>query len=107
MPRDAADVVRRIRELVTNERVVFTLHAHEEMVGENFSADDTLHALASGELLENYPDHKRGPCCLINGTALDGRPLHAVCATALPNLVIITVYEPCAPKWITPRERRR
>ena len=107
MPGAAAGIVKRIRVLAAKERVLFTHHAQEEMADERFSADDTLHALASGELLENYPNHERGSCCLINGTALDGRPIHVVCASGLPDVVIITVYEPKPPKWLNPRQRRR
>ena len=54
---------------------------------------------------ENYATHRRGACCLVGGTTRAGRPLHIVCTTAQPVLVIITVYEPKPPKWITPIQR--
>ena len=72
---------------------------------DNFSLDDVLASLAASELLENYPEHKRGACGLFGGVATDGRPIHIVCTTANPVLIIITVYEPKPPKWLTPSKR--
>ncbi|MBI3394168.1 MAG: DUF4258 domain-containing protein [Nitrospirae bacterium] len=69
--------------------------------------DDVLHAIVGGKILENYPDHRRGSCCLVSGSSRQGRPLHVVCTTAQPVLVIITVYEPKTPKWMTPSQRRQ
>jgi hypothetical protein len=56
--------------------------------------------------LENYAEHKSGPCCLIYGRTLQGRPLHVVCTTAQPLLIFITVYEHLPPKWVSPTQRR-
>jgi hypothetical protein len=106
MPGNFAEVLAQIREFIGCREVYFTNHAHEEMMDEAIAADDVLHALDNCELLENYPDHKRGQCCLVTGKALDGRPLHVVCGTEAPQLVIITVYEPKPPKWVNPRKRR-
>ncbi|MGP8020864.1 MAG: DUF4258 domain-containing protein [Limisphaerales bacterium] len=69
--------------------------------------DDVLEGLASGELLENYAEHKRGACALFVGVAREGRPVHIVCTTANPVLIVITVYEPKPPKWPTPTRRNR
>jgi len=76
------------------------------MVEEDFELDDVLAAIMTAEVLEDYPAHRRGPCCLLSGKAKDGRPLHVVCATGGSILVIITVYEPRPPKWIAPNRRR-
>jgi hypothetical protein len=43
---------------------------------------------------------------LMHGLTDKGRPLHIVCTTAQPMLILITVYEPRPPKWRTARERR-
>ena len=103
---DNQKLQRRIRYLTRKERILFTQHANIEMINDNFSNEDVIRALVDGEIIENYPDHKRGPCCLINGPALDERPVHVVCGTGYPELVIITVYEPKPPKWISPVKRR-
>jgi hypothetical protein len=97
----------QITEQVRAGQVRFTIHAHQEMVAENFSLDDVFEGLAAGGLLENYPEHKRGACALFVGVARDGRPIHIVCATDNPVLIVITVYEPKPPKWLTPAQRNR
>jgi hypothetical protein len=56
--------------------------------------------------LEDYPEHRRGACCLVNGFTDEGRPLHSVCTTGQPLLILITAYKPRPPKCLTPWERR-
>lgn len=99
------EIKARVAGQIRDGQIRFTVHAHQEMVAENFSLDDVLSSLASGELLENYPEHKRGACGLFGGAALDGRPVHIVCTTGLPVIIVITVYEPKPPKWLTPTQR--
>ena len=107
LPENSRMIEARIVEQIRSGQIRFTLHAHQEMVADNFSLDDVLDALAKSKLLENYPDHKRGACALFGGAGPDGRPLHIVCTTASPMLVVITVYEPRPPKWLTPTQRNR
>jgi hypothetical protein len=76
------------------------------MAEEEISLDEVLQAIRHGEVLEHYPEHRRGACCLVCGLTQTGRPLHIVCTTAQPMLILITAYEPRSPKWRTPRERR-
>jgi hypothetical protein len=104
-PSSSEEIKARIAGQIRAGQIRFTLHAHQEMVAEIFSLDDVLSGLAGGELLENYPEHKRGACGLFGGVALDGRPVHIVCTTGLPVLIVITVYEPKPPKWLTPTQR--
>lgn len=84
-----------------------TRHAASEMLARAITVDDLIESLASGEVLENYPDHQRGPCCLHHGPSKRGRPVHVVCTTSQPVLIIITAYEPSLPKWKSSRERNR
>ena len=77
------------------------------MVEENIELKEVLEAVATAQVIENYPEHRRGPCCLLNGQTERGRPLHIVCTTAQPSLIIITAYEPRPPKWVTPTQRRQ
>lgn len=83
-----------------------TQHAQQEMAEEEITLDEVGRAIRQGEILEHYPEHRRGACCLVNGCTDGGCPLPLVCTTAQPLLILITVYEPGPPKWPTPRERR-
>lgn len=98
--------LQRIQRQAVAGEIHYTLHAQQEMVEEDFGRRDVLQAIASGQVLEDYPEHQRGACCLLYGMTDDGRHTHIVCTTAQPVLIIITVYEPLPPKWITPTERR-
>ncbi|MFH1731491.1 MAG: DUF4258 domain-containing protein, partial [Planctomycetota bacterium] len=79
----------------------------QEMAEEGVSYADVHDVLSSAQVIENYPEHKRGPCCLICAKTRRARFLHVVCTTSLEAAIIITVYEPKLPKWATPFERGR
>ena len=100
-------VLKRIRTQATRENFRLTQHAQQEMVEEDILLDEVLQAITTGRILENYPEHRRGACCLLNGLTRKSRPLHIVCTTAQPVLIIITVYEPQPPRWVTPTQRRQ
>ncbi|MFB3920701.1 MAG: DUF4258 domain-containing protein [Terriglobia bacterium] len=51
-----------------------TQHAHREMVEVKIGLDEVLAALRRGEILEHYPEHRRGACCLVSGETDEGRP---------------------------------
>lgn len=102
-----SDALAGIRTLAAGGNIHVTRHALGEMTNRRILLEELTAAIANGEILENYPEHQRGPCCLVNGTTAAGSPLHVVCTTAQPTLIIITVYEPRMPKWKSPRERNR
>ena len=101
--------MRHIRRLVETDDVLFGPHALDAMEQEvpRFTVEAVYEGLRTGQILENYPEATRGPCCLVNGETKPGRPIHVVCTTARTPLFIITVYEPKPPKFITPSQRGR
>ena len=59
------------------------------------------------EIIEDYPEDKYGPSCLILGYTKAGRPLHVQCSyPSRPIVKIITVYEPDPNLWIDFRIRK-
>ncbi|HEX7184039.1 MAG TPA: DUF4258 domain-containing protein [Thermoanaerobaculia bacterium] len=104
-PADTAATVRRLHDQAKQESLRITQHAQQEMAEEDILISDVLAALRSCQIVENYPEHRRGPCCLVCGYTEQGRPLHVVCTTTKPLLILITVYEPKPPKWVTPTQR--
>ncbi len=99
-------MLTRIQRQAAAESIRVTQHAQEEMDAEEITLDEVLATIANGQILEKYAEHRRGPCCLLYGRTYKGRPLHVVCTTAQPLLIIITVYEPLPPKWVSPTQRR-
>jgi hypothetical protein len=104
---DLAELLTTIRQLAAADHFRLSQHAQTEMAEEAILLSDVLHAIADGHIIENYPEHRRGACCLLNGTDATGRDIHAVCTTSSTPLMIITVYLPLPPKWMTPTQRRR
>jgi hypothetical protein len=105
-PSDLVAVLESIRQQAATESVRISQHAHQEMVEELIRLEDLFQAIAGGQILENYPEHRRGACCLLHGIDSAGRDIHLVCTTAQPMLIIITAYLPKPPKWISPTQRK-
>jgi hypothetical protein len=105
--RSVQAMLEGIRAHALTNNVRITQHAQQEMAEEDITLDEVLQSIASAQLLENYPEHRRGPCCLLSGRTTNSRPVHIVCTTAQAALIIITVYEPKPPKWVTPTQRRQ
>jgi hypothetical protein len=59
-------------------------------------ADEVKKVLMSGKIIENYPEYRPLPSCLVLGYASNQRPIHAVVAVdeREPMLWVITVYIP-------------
>ena len=99
--------IEAIRKAVTEHGLMMTAHADEEAREEDISLQDIHELIRNGEVIEDYPSHRRGSCCLIHATLSSGRNLHLVITTEKIPARVITVYEPRQPYWATPRERRR
>lgn len=98
-------ITDRLHRQTEADRLRITAHAHQEMVEEDISLDDVIGVLGKARLVENYPDHRRGACCLVCGQSGAGAYVHVVCTTSLDIAIIITVYKPKPSKWITPFKR--
>jgi hypothetical protein len=99
--------IEEIREKIRREEYEISFHAEKERYTEDITIDDLENAIRNGEILEDYPDDKRGPSCLILGNS-QKKPIHIVCGyTSVKWIRIITVYIPRPPKWIDERTRFR
>jgi len=100
--RSSLDFIRRT---IIDQGLLMTRHGVQEGTAENVSVLEIQEAILNGEILEDYWDDRRGPCCLIYGRALSGRDLHVVVTSDKVPVRVITVYEPRLPHWRSPRER--
>lgn len=94
-----------IRVIAHQRLLVFTEHAVRQMIKRQITDDEVHDAILSGEIIEDYPDDKYSPSCLVFGRTHAGRPLHVQCS-APPRVRIITVYEPDPDVWVDNRLRR-
>jgi hypothetical protein len=83
-----------------SRRVVYRVHAIQRMFSRGISADDVHRVLATGEVVENYPDDRPYPSRLLLGWS-GARPLHLVAAynPEANEEIVITVYEPDPGMW--------
>ena len=72
------------------------------------SYDEIFDSAARGEVIEDYPDDRPYPSCLVLGTSSSGSPIHSVWGYNKVSgwTVLITVYRPDPDRWIDWRKRR-
>ncbi len=102
-------VLDDIRARVRARRYLLSKHAADQLILRDISVAEVEQALlGKAELIEDYPQDKYGPSCLILGYTDTGKALHLQCAYSDPSVVkIVTLYEPDPDKWIEMRVRRR
>ena len=87
----------------------FRLHAVERMFERGISSDDVRKVSETGKIIENYPNDKPFPSCLVLGRIGNNNPLHVVLAMdpGAQKAIVITVYEPDPKQWESDFERRK
>jgi len=96
-----------IRDKVQKEEYEFSKHATDQSIIRNIFVSEIKEAILNGEIIEDYPNDKYGPSCLIFGVTYQNRPMHIQCSYPTRDLIkIITVYEPNINDWIEYRIRR-
>ncbi|WP_369406453.1 DUF4258 domain-containing protein [Candidatus Thiosymbion oneisti] len=63
-------------------------------------------AVLYGEIIEEYPEDRRGKSCLIYHVK-HNRAIHVVCAPKTEYLAIITAYLPAPDQWSANFKSRR
>lgn len=91
------DLIRAIGE----RKVIITDHADEEADNDDLSFDEVYFSVVHGEIIEEYPEDRPYPSCLVYGETFGGDPVHSVWAynEASGFGVIITVYRPDSARW--------
>ena len=101
-------LIRRIREKIARGEFEFSQHAIDQSAIRGITTGEVRETFAAGEIIEDYPDDKYGPSCLVLGFTAEGRPLHVQCSyPSRPLVKFITLYEPDPRLWIDYRKRRR
>ena len=97
-----------IREKIEARQYEFSKHAVDQTVIRNIRVAELEEAISNrSEIIEDYPDDKSWPSCLILGFTRTGRPLHVQCSyPSRPQIKIVTVYEPDATLWTDLRIRK-
>lgn len=100
-------MIEQIRAKIQAGQFEFSKHAVDQSILRQISVQELREAIASGEIIEDYPEDKYGPSCLVLGFTQAGRPLHIQSSyPSRPLIKIITLYEPDPAEWADFRIRR-
>lgn len=101
-------LIKDIRNKILRREYEFSKHAVDQTIVRDITVEEIEAAVAErSEIIEDYPDDKYGPSCLVLGFTKGGRPLHIHCSHPTRSLLkIITVYEPDSKLWIECRFRK-
>lgn len=82
----------------------FSAHGLERAIERDIKPSDVKQALncETVTVLENFPTGPK-PTCLILGRDDSARAIHTI--VAYPNILVVTVYEPKPPYWVTSDQR--
>ena len=97
---DTAFIQKKIR----NQEYDFSVHAHNERQEEQITVEEIERVLLKGDIIEKYQNDQRGESCLVAGI-ISEKPLHVVCGKRGKRLLIVTIYRPKLPVWITYKTR--
>jgi hypothetical protein len=97
-----------IRVKILGRRFEFSKHAVDQSIIRDIAVAEVEQAISTRcQVIEDYPEDKYGPSCLILGFTDAGRPLHIQCSYPTRSLIkIITLYQPDPNLWIDYRIRK-
>ncbi|HEY1718878.1 MAG TPA: DUF4258 domain-containing protein [Verrucomicrobiae bacterium] len=100
-------MIEQLRQKISRGQTEYSLHAVRQMVERDILPEEVAQTVLAGEVIEDYPEDKYGPSCLICGTAKNGRALHVQCThPSRPLVKIVTAYEPDPAEWDKTFKRR-
>lgn len=100
--------LEEIRDKIFRRQYEWSRHAVDQSIIRDISVREVEEAIRNrSEVIENYPNDKYGPSCLILGFTNAGRPLHVQCSNpSRPLVKRVTLYQPDPNLWIDLRIRK-
>ena len=103
----SSSLIGEIRQKVSQGRFILSVHAQIACRLREISDSEIVQIVLAGEIIEDYPNDKYGPSCLILGYTVTGHPLHVqITYPTREPLKVITTYQPDSRIWIDSRIRR-
>ena len=100
-------MIDQLRSKIATNQFEFTKHAVDQSILRGITVQELREAILNGEIIEDYPQDKYGPSCLVFGMTKSDRPIHIQCSHPSRDMIkIITLYQPDPAQWINYRERR-
>ena len=91
--------IKIYQKLCAESKILWTQHCLQRMKERDIIRADVKNGIATGEIIEDYPDDYPNPSCLIFGYNVNGHILHIVAGCDNINIYIITAYYPDTKKF--------
>jgi Domain of unknown function (DUF4258) len=99
--------IEEIRDQLQAGQFEFSRHAFRRTVERNISEQEIREVGENVIIIEDYPEDKYSPSCLLLGFTRSGKVLHIqVSRQQSETSKIITIYEPEPDRWIDYSQRR-
>jgi hypothetical protein len=100
----------KVREHVKSGRVRVSQHAITELLDDGISLEAVVSGIEAALVVEDYPDHARGPCVLCFQRIDIDNPVHVLWGIAAHSAgiaTLITAYRPDPERWMDDLITRR
>ena len=102
------DTLDFIRSCIKRRKIHWTYHVNMRLKGRSISRKTILSSANSYEIIEQYPEDKYLPSCLVYAE-YENQIIHIQIAMDLENesVTIVTAYKPSLDKWEKDLKTRR
>jgi hypothetical protein len=97
-----SETLKLIVKLVGLGEVRISDHAYDELTADDIFARDVIAGVSQAVVVEDYPQHGRGPCVLVRQLDRDAKAIHALWGIPrglLTPAVSVTGYRPDPQRW--------
>lgn len=91
--------INDLRILCKGDKFRWSIHSLKRMRERQITVDDYKACIMNGEIIEQYPNDRPLPSCLISGYSVDNKHLHDVLGTDNAFIYAITAYYPSVSEW--------
>jgi hypothetical protein len=99
-----------IQRLITAGQVGVSEHGYDELAADDINVRDVVNGSTEAEIIEEYPDYRKGPCLLVLQRDHEGKPIHVVWGVPRGEktpAVLVTAYRPDPERWTSDFMRRK
>ncbi len=108
IPNQIMTEIEKIIAKIKKREYELSKHAVDQSIIRDIAVSEVEQAiLGNPSIIEDYPNDKYGPSCLVLGYTKGKRPLHIQCSySSRPLVKIITLYQPSPELWIDNEVRK-
>ena len=104
----SSELIQFIKSCVRKRKIVWTHHVNMRLEGRFISREILLSSVASYEIIEEYPQDKYLPSCLVYAKSGDEVfHIHFAVDREGENVRMVTAYRPTSDKWENDFKTRR